>query len=212
MNFDSIDLAVVVETFLLLLIGVGPKIALVPYLELTKGMDAATRSKIIARMLKTATNVSVALVVFGAVLTRLLHFSRGSLAVAGGIILLIIAVSMVLKTEQPPPLEATDPMKLAVFPLAVPYLLNPVGIVLLVVLSAETKSIALAALFLGLLAAVLILDVVVFRWANRVGEHLNESRMLVTEKVFGFLIAALAVQLVLIGLADVGVIHLTGGH
>ena len=58
----------------------------------------------------------------------------------------------------------------------------------------------------------LILDVVVFRWANRVGEHLNESRMLVTEKVFGFLIAALAVQLVLIGLADVGVIHLTGGH
>ena len=146
MNFESIDLAVVVETFLLLLIGVGPKIALVPYLELTKGMDAATRSKIIARMLKTATNVSVALVVFGAVLTRLLHFSRGSLAVAGGIILLIIAVSMVLKTEQPPPLEATDPMKLAVFPLAVPYLLNPVGIVLLVVLSAETKSIALAAL------------------------------------------------------------------
>jgi small neutral amino acid transporter SnatA (MarC family) len=34
--------------------------------------------------------------------------------------------------------------------------------------------------------------------------------MLVTEKVFGFLLAALAVQLVLNGLADVGVIHLKG--
>ena len=32
----------------------------------------------------------------------------------------------------------------------------------------------------------------------------------VTEKVFGFLLAALGVQLVLNGLADVGVIHLTG--
>lgn len=34
--------------------------------------------------------------------------------------------------------------------------------------------------------------------------------MLVTEKVFGFLLAALAVQLALNGLADVGVTHLNG--
>ena len=48
-----------------------------------------------------------------------------------------------------------------------------------------------------------------FRWAVRVSSHLDASRMLVTEKVFGFLLAALAVQLVLNGLSDVGVIHLT---
>jgi hypothetical protein len=35
---------------------------------------------------------------------------------------------------------------------------------------------------------------------------LDENRMLVTEKVFGFLIAAIAVQLVLDGLVSVGVI------
>ena len=34
--------------------------------------------------------------------------------------------------------------------------------------------------------------------------------MLVTEKVFGFLLAALGVQLALDGLADLGVITLTG--
>ena len=34
-------------------------------------------------------------------------------------------------------------------------------------------------------------------WANRVSDKLDENRMLVTEKVFGFLIAAIAVQLVL---------------
>jgi small neutral amino acid transporter SnatA (MarC family) len=39
--------------------------------------------------------------------------------------------------------------------------------------------------------------------------QLASSRMLVTEKIFGFLLAALAVQLVLDGLSDVGVIHLT---
>ena len=57
----------------------------------------------------------------------------------------------------------------------------------------------------------LALDVLVFRWANKVSDHLDENRMLVTEKVFGFLLAALAVQLVLNGLDDIGLIHL-GGH
>ena len=58
----------------------------------------------------------------------------------------------------------------------------------------------------------LALDVVVFRWAVQVSGKLDASRMLVTEKVFGFLLAALAVQLALNGLSDVGVIHLTTGH
>jgi small neutral amino acid transporter SnatA (MarC family) len=61
-----------------------------------------------------------------------------------------------------------------------------------------------------LLVLVLAIDVAVFRWANRVNDHLDESRMLVTEKVFGFLLAALAVQLILNGLSDVGAIQLTG--
>lgn len=138
-------------------------------------------------MLTTASTVALILVVFGGLLTRLLHFSRGALGVAGGIILLIIAISMVLKSENPdmahPAPAATDPMKLAVFPLAVPYLLNPAGIVLLVTISAETRSVGLAAIFIGLLVLVLLLDIVVFRWANRVSEHLDQSRMLITEKV-----------------------------
>jgi small neutral amino acid transporter SnatA (MarC family) len=214
MDFKAIDAATVIDTFLLLLIGIGPKIALVPFLDLTAGMDPATKARVSRKMITTASTVAVILVVFGGLLTRLLHVSHGALAVASGIILLIIAVSMVLKSEDPhsahPAPAATDPMKLAVFPLAVPYLLNPAGIVLLVTISAETRSVGLAAIFIGLLLLVLLLDIVVFRWANRVSEQLDQSRMLVTEKVFGFLLAALAVQLVLTGLADVGVIHLTG--
>jgi hypothetical protein len=49
-----------------------------------------------------------------------------------------------------------------------------------------------------------------FPRVNGVSDHLDASWMLVTEKVFGFLLAALAVQLVLDGLQDVGALHLTG--
>jgi multiple antibiotic resistance protein len=151
---------------------------------------------------------------FGGLLTRLLHFSTGALAIAGGIILLVISMAMILsrgeRQTQHDTSAASDPMKLAVFPLAVPYLLNPAGIVTLVTVSAEAGSLGIFAIVLGLLVLVIVIDVIVFRWAERVSAHLDESRMLVTEKVFGFLLAALAVQLALNGLADLGVIHLVG--
>jgi multiple antibiotic resistance protein len=128
--------------------------------------------------------------------------------------MLIIAVTMVLGqhdgNHDSHSAEYDDPMQVAVFPLAVPYLLNPAGIVVLVTTSAEAASVGVFAVVLGILILVLALDVVVFRWAVQVSSHLDASRMLVTEKVFGFLLAALGVQLALSGLADLGVIHLTG--
>jgi MarC family membrane protein len=213
MGTGTLDIYVVIDIFLLLLIGVGPKIALVPFLEVTSGMDAATKAKVVRKMLVTGGSVAVILVILGEILAKLLHFSTGSLSVAGGIILLIISLTMVLgpgdEETRHRALEGKDPMKLAVFPLAVPYLLNPAGIVVLVTLSADAGSVGHLAVVFAILAVVLAIDVAVFRWANRVSQHLDQSKMLITEKVFGFLLAALAVQLVLNGLSDVGVIHLT---
>jgi multiple antibiotic resistance protein len=231
-ELESLDAAFVIDTFLLLLIGIGPKIALVPFLEATADMPEAIKRRVLRKMLTTAAIVAALLLILGGLLTRLLHFSPGALGVASGIILLIIAASMVLGQGNGPDggnggahggaahagsahggghqIIGRDPMQVAVFPLAVPYLLNPAGIVVLVTLSAEASSLAVLGVAIGVLAAVLVLDVVVFRWATAVSSKLDASRMLVTEKVFGFLLAALGVQLILNGLADVGVIHLTG--
>ena len=214
MKLESLDATFVIDTFLLLLIGVGPKIALVPFLEMTSTMPEATRRRVLRKMLTTAASAAVVLLVLGGLLTRLLHFSPGALGVSSGIILLIIAVAMVLGHNSGNSGGAggkdRDPMQAAVFPLAVPYLLNPAGIVVLVTASAEASSVAVFAVVVGILIVILALDVAVFRWAVQVGNHMDAGRMLVTEKIFGFLLAALAVQLALNGLADVGVIHLTG--
>ena len=96
MDLESLNASFVIDTFLLLLIGIGPKIALVPFLETTKQMPEATKRRVLRKMLTTAGTVAVLLLVLGGLLTRLLHFSPGALGVASGIILLIIAVTMVL--------------------------------------------------------------------------------------------------------------------
>jgi multiple antibiotic resistance protein len=184
------------DTFLVLLIGIGPKLALLPFLQVTAALDEPTRSRVRRKMLTTAAAAAVALIVFGELLRILFHFTVASLSIAGGVILLVLAVSMVIgdSASSREWIQGKDPVQLAQVPLAVPYLLNPVGIVGLVTISAEAETLTGLAVAIVCLAAVLALDVAVFHWANRVGTALNEERMLVTEKVFGFLIAAIAVS------------------
>jgi multiple antibiotic resistance protein len=208
MDQASITAAGAIDTFLVLLIGIGPKIALVPFVEITASLEPAAKRQVLRKMLTTAGTVAVLLMVLGELLRTLLHFTIGSLSIAGGVILLVLAVWMVLAPQDGSSQRTAgrDPIQLAVFPLAVPYLLNPVGIVGLMTISAEAESFSVFAVEFGILVFVLLLDVVVFRWANRVSDKLDANRMLVTEKVFGFLIAAIAVQLILDGLASAGVI------
>ena len=208
MDETSITAAGAIDTFLVLLIGIGPKLALVPFLEMTASLDAATKRRVQRKMLTTAAIVAVLLMVLGELLRTLLHFTIGSLSIAGGVILLVLAVWMVLSPADGSShgTAGKDPLQLALFPLAVPYLLNPVGIVGLITISAEAESVSVVAVAFGILVVVLLIDVAVFRFANRVSEKLDEGRMLVTEKVFGFLIAAIAVQLILDGMVQIGVL------
>ena len=79
-------------------------------------MDGATKAVVVRKMLITAGVVAVILVGLGELLARLLHFSTGSLSIAGGIILVIIAVTMVLGSTDPqesPAIKGRDPMRIA---------------------------------------------------------------------------------------------------
>jgi len=165
------------------------------------------RVRVRRKMLRTAAATAGVLIVLGELLRRLLHFSIGSLTVAGGVILLVSAVRMVLEREGDDDWDPAgiDPMRLAMVPLAVPYLLNPVGVVALVTISAEAGSIGVLSVEIAILAFVLALDAAVFRFVERRGS-IDEERLLVVEKVFGFLIAAIAVQLIFDGLHSAGII------
>ena len=95
MDFSVIDFELVAKLLLLLLIGMGPKIALVPFLEKTKNFDAETQRAVGRRMVVTAVVTALVLFALGALLMRLLHITGGAVAVAGGIILAILAINMV---------------------------------------------------------------------------------------------------------------------
>jgi multiple antibiotic resistance protein len=205
----NIDFFLIFDMFLLLLIGMGPKIALVPFLELTQGMDSETQKQIANRMVRTAVGTALLLVVLGWFLMRLLHFTPGAANVAGGIVLLLLALHMLVSPGKSDHQEKTGGrtvMQMAVYPLAVPYLLNPAGIAALVIASNDVDSIIFGAVLIGLVLLVGALDFAVFRNMDKLAKHLDPSRLAVTEAIFGVLLAALAVQLMVDGLAELGII------
>lgn len=210
MNFLTIDV------FLILFIGMGPVKVLLLYIAATKDASPEVQRKVARKAVMTAVAVGIVLLLAGVIFMKLLHFSRGALTIAGGIILLLLALNIVLspaKKEEhgAAPDEATL-MSMAVYPLGIPMLLNPIGIVALTVFSAEATQLVDLAVLLGMLLVVAAIDFGVFLASHRLDKVLTHERILIMEKVLGILLAALAVQLILAGLQDVGVITLSGGH
>ena len=215
MDFSVINFELVAKLLLLLLIGMGPKIALVPFLEKTKHFDAETQRAVGRRMVAIAVVTALILFAFGALLMRLLHISGGAVAVAGGIILAILAIEMVAghgkqSVEEFPVKE--DPRQIAVYPLAIPYLLNPVGITILIIASDEVVSVASIALVVGLVLLVGAFDYSIFANIDKLSKRLNPTSLIISEVVFGILLTAVAVQLTVSGLGSLGIIAPTSNH
>ena len=220
MSFENIDFYLIFDLFILLLIGMGPKIALVPFLDLTQEMDADTKRKVARRMVTTAVSTALILALLGWFLMRLLHFTPGAANIAGGIVLLLLALHMLVspgKEDHHEEASGRDAMQMALYPLAVPYLLNPAGIAVLVIASGdaafgETNTLVMLVILVVLVLLMGLIDWLVFANIDKLTRHLDPSRLAVTEAVFGVLLAALAVQLMLEGLHDLGIISMLAGH
>ena len=103
-------------------------------------------------------------------------------------------------------------MSIAVSPLAIPLTLNPVGIVTLVVASSQVKDIPGSIAVVVMIGIVVAIDYFILIGSDRVAPYLSEATIPLLEVVLGIFLGALAVQLMLNGLAEVGVITLSGGH
>ena len=198
------------DVFLLVFIGMGPLKVLIVYISLTKEFSTELRRKVAQKMVFTATIVAIVLLVAGVLIMKLLHFTTGALSIAGGLILLLLALSMVLgtteKKENEDPLSEEDVMSMAIYPMAIPLLLNPVGIVTLTVFSAESQGLLQIGALIIMVLIVAAIDFGVFLISHRLYKNVSTERIMVTEKLLGIFLAALAVQLMVNGLEELHII------
>jgi multiple antibiotic resistance protein len=200
------------EMALVMFVGMGPIKVLVYYLGATRHASPRLGRLVALRAVAAATIVCLGLVLAGSILMRLLHFSTGALVVAGGIVLLAYGIQTVLDTSpineaDAPPTESLL-KRLAIYPMGIPLILNPAGIAAAIIFSAEAVTVGDFGVLVGVVFAIAVLDVVVLWAARPIGSRIPPEGIIVLEQVLGVLLAAVAVELILIGLGQLGIIDL----
>ena len=209
--------ATVAEVALVMFVGMGPFKVLVYYLVAIHDAEAAVARRVAVLAVTTATVTALGLVLAGALLARLLHFSNPALVMAGGIVLLAYGLQLVLRAghselDGPPPTEESL-MSLAVHPMGVPLILNPAGIAAATIFSAEVAGdFGYLAILAGIIVAMAVLDLVVLVVARPIGPRLPRQATLVLEQLLGVLLSAVAIELIMLGLGGFGIVDIPPRH
>jgi multiple antibiotic resistance protein len=186
-----VNISVLVQTFVAVFVladalGNAPIVVL-----LTKGMEADQRHKVIDRASLVATAVLLVFAFAGQVLLDYLHISMGSLRVAGGLLLLLIALDMLQGNLDTPVVEQNR--DIAITPLALPLLAGPGTLTTVMLLMAESPE-ARISVAIGILSAMLVTWIIV-RQASRIDKLIGEEGAVIATQLLGFLLAALAVEI-----------------
>lgn len=149
--------------------------------------------------------------VFGSSILKFFHVSTAALEIAGGLILLIFAISLVLgKSGGDKDDQATGDF--SIYPLAVPLLATPQAIVAIVVIFARAPNmaasingyIALAMVIVGNLVTMLLVAKMMGSGGNAAKKSSGVAEVLL--RIIAILLAALAIELIVLGLREYGII------
>ena len=133
-----------------------------------------------------------------------LAISFSAFKIAGGIILLLVAIDMLSNRRQQRKEQGSDIISpednVAIFPLAIPLLAGPAAITsVMVVSSGGISSLKLSLLGLGALAAVMTITAVILIATSLAEAYIN-SRVTLVSRIFAIVLAALSIQYIIDGL------------
>lgn len=177
-----------------------PFFALSMFLSMTGGYNAAQRRRLVLQIAFALAVVCLVLFFFGNVLFAVFGITVDAFRVGAGGLLFLSAVAMV----QRPPLQLvqSEEEDIAVVPLAVPVIAGPATIGALLVLGADARS--TAEQVAGCLALMLAIGAVagVLLSGTYLERVLGKRGINILSKLTGLVLAALAAQMILQGVAN----------
>ncbi len=185
------DIPILVKTFVAVFVLADALGNLPLVLVLTKGMEPEQRHNVVDRATIVATAVLLTFAFAGRLVLNYLEISMGSLRVAGGLLLLLIALRM-LEGELDTPVVEQD-RDVAISPLALPLLAGPGTLTTVMLLMSESPNAHLSVV-VGIVAAMFISWIIV-RQAGHLDQFIGPGGAVIITKLLGFLLAALAVEI-----------------
>jgi multiple antibiotic resistance protein len=196
--------ALTIKKTVALLVLVGP-VSMIPiFLAATEGLDLRSKLRF-ARTIGFSVTVSLLLATFmGMPILGLLGVSLGAMQVGGGIIVLLLAIAMVLGKETtfkgaPSVINENGDRKAAIVPLAIPLLAGPAAFSYVMGNSAWHSYTEL----IHVVTPILIVGFacwITFHMACKAEKKIRQSTLDVVERIGGFILAAMAIEMMAAGL------------
>lgn len=186
------------ETFVTLFVITDPIGNAPIFVAITRNLTPKQRQRAAVRAVLAAGALILGFAVFGEVVLRYLHVSVGSLSIAGGLLLMLVALEM-LRGSDFPGGDADAPEDIALVPLATPLVAGPGAIVTAIVLWRAHPSVAGHVSVIGAIVLAVACVGVALLVAERVTRAASPAILSFLTRVFGLLLSAIAVQLVVDG-------------
>jgi multiple antibiotic resistance protein len=201
-----------INAFATLFVTIDP-VGLAPmFLAVTAGATGATRRRIAVRATLIGGAILFLFLVAGRGVLGVLGISVPAFQIAGGLLLLIIAIEMVFEKRNRRKSETAEKAlsqhaahqeelhDVAVFPLAIPLIAGPAAISAVILLSSQAVD---TVSYLGLALVILVIIgacFVSFLLADRIERMMGETAAVVVTRLLGVLLAALSIQFIADGI------------
>ncbi len=179
------------------------------FISLTAGGTRSYQKKMAKKGAITAFLILAVFAVSGSIILDMFGIGLPAFRIAGGILLLLLAIDMVMAKPEPPIKSETQEEReetllredISVFPLAIPLLSGPAAITMLILLmkQAEHNSLKQFVVLLALVANLLICWLVL-TFASKISGFLGRTGINVLNRIFGILLTALACQFFIDGI------------
>ena len=186
-----------VSAVILLLLVLDPLGSLPVFIPIMRGVPPERRVWVATREVGIAFGVLFAFMFFGEGFLRVMRLSERSLEVAGGVILLMVAIRMIFAsgTSAYGMEEGREPF---IFPLAVPLLAGPSAMATVLLLASRQPGLLIE--WVAALAVAMLISGAVLLMAGRIRRLLGDSVVSALEKLMGLVLTAIAVEMILAGL------------
>jgi len=186
------------SALVLLLLVLDPFGSLPIFISVMRNVEPSRRTLVALRESVLAFAVLLTFMLTGQWFLTLMRLSERSLEVAGGVILLIIAVRMIFASGGEVYASDGQGREPLIFPLAVPLLAGPSAMATVLLLASRQPERLVS--WIGALTVAMVVSAVVLLGADRIRKWIGSSMVSAIEKLMGLVLTAIAVEMILAGL------------
>ncbi|VEI76969.1 membrane protein, MarC family [Mannheimia haemolytica] len=175
------------------------------YLAKTIGLPIEARRKIALNAVLIAAGILIFFLIGGQVLLESMQIPLPAFQAAGGLVLLLFALTMIFGESKPEQEMriSSNLSELAVYPLAVPSIASPGAMMAIVLLTDNHRfHIGDQIITAGIMLLVLFITYLLLLAANRIQHLIGNAGAAIISRVMGLILAAIAVNNLLIGVRD----------